>query len=347
MPINFGIIGYGYTGRQHARALAQLDAVRLVGVAEVDAQKRGQAKVRTTVEDYRALLEDPAIEAVSVCLPHILHEEVTLAVLEAGKHALVEKPLAISVEAGERICHQARKSSRVLMVEMTHRFLPPLVEARRLVQQGEIGEIMAIDDIVIESVGQLGSLPQWMMRLDIAGGGVGLTSGIHLMDHVAWLASQAVALDSARFGYSRKLGDVEDTASFALHLENGAPVHILLCWRTEVSSFEGCVTIYGEKGTLRVEPWRGWKLESTGGIRQKIYFEDHMPIAERALAGMKGALAEFAEAIQQGRPPNPSPEESLSSQRIIEEAYQRSRNVFVNEPRCDLGLSRLGKGETR
>src|SRR6059036_903392 len=98
MRMNFGIIGYGYTGRQHARALAQLDAARLVGVAEVDAQKRGQAKVRT-VEDYRALLEDPAIDAVSVCLPHILHEEVTLAVLEAGKHALVEKPLAISVEA--------------------------------------------------------------------------------------------------------------------------------------------------------------------------------------------------------------------------------------------------------
>jgi predicted dehydrogenase len=346
MPINFGIIGYGYTGRQHARALAQLDGVRLVGVAEVDAQKRGQAEVRT-VEDYRALLEDPTIEAVSVCLPHILHEEVALAVLEAGKHTLVEKPLAISVEAGERICHQARKTSRVLMVEMTHRFLPPLVEARRLMQQDEIGEIVAINDIVIESVGLLGSLPQWMLRRAMAGGGVGLTSGIHLMDHVAWLTGQAVALDSARFGYSQKLGDVEDTASFALHLASGAPVHILLCWRTEVSSFEGSVTIYGERGTLWVEPWRGWKLESAGGIRQKIYFEDHLPIPERALAGMKGALAEFAEAIQQGRPPNPGPEESLLSQRIIEEAYQLSRNAFVNEQLCDLGSSPPWKRRTR
>src|SRR2546425_10749253 len=109
MSMNFGIIGYGYTGRQHARAIAQLDDVRLVGVAEVDAQKRGQAEVRG-FQDYRSLLEDPTIDAVSICLPHVLHEEVALAALEAGKHVLVEKPLAINVAAGERICNHARKA---------------------------------------------------------------------------------------------------------------------------------------------------------------------------------------------------------------------------------------------
>jgi predicted dehydrogenase len=322
MPINLGIIGYGYTGRQHACALAQLDSFHLAGVAEVDLQKREQAEVKT-FEDYRALLEDPTIEAVSVCLPHMLHEEVTLAALQAGKHALVEKPLGISLEAGERICLQARKNSRVLMVEMTHRFLRPLIEARKLIQAGEIGEIVAINDRVIEGVGLLGSLPQWMLCQATAGGGVGLTSGIHLIDHLSWLSGQSLALDSARFGYSQKLGDVEDTAAFALHLANGAPVHVLLCWRAGVDSFEGCLTVYGNKGTLWIEPWRGWKQESRGGAtREEIYFEGHLYIAERALLGMTGALSEFGEAIREGRPPNPAPEESLRTQRIIEKAYQ-------------------------
>jgi predicted dehydrogenase len=326
MPINLGIIGYGYTGRQHARALARLDSFHLAGVAEVDPQKRERAEVKT-FEDYRALLEDPTIGAVSVCLPHMLHEEVTLAALQAGKHALVEKPLGISLEAGERICRQARKSSRVLMVEMTHRFLRPLAEARKLIQADEVGEIMAITDRVIEGVGLLGPLPQWMLCQATAGGGVGLTSGIHLMDHVSWLSGQSLALDSACFGYSQKLGDVEDTAAFALHLANGAPVHVLLCWRSGVDSFEGSLTIYGNKGTLWIEPWRGWKLESSGGAtREEIYFEGHLSIAERALLGMTGALSEFGEAIREGRPPNPAPEESMQSQRIIERAYQLKSN---------------------
>ncbi|MDA2926130.1 Gfo/Idh/MocA family oxidoreductase [Acidobacteria bacterium AH-259-G07] len=320
--MNFGIIGFGYTGKQHARALTQLHEA-LVGVAEVDPEKRAESQVKS-YRDYRSLVEDPTIDAVSVCLPHSLHEEVTSAALEAGKHVLVEKPLAMSVEEGERLCRLAKQVSRVMMVEMTHRFMPPLVEARELIQQGEIGEVLAVEDVVVESFGLFGSLPQWMFQRDQAGGGVGLTSGIHLLDHVSWLTGQALVLDSARFGYSQRLGDVEDTAAFSLSLNNGAPVHILLCLRAEGSGLEGRLNIYGENGTLRVEPWHGWKLELSDASREKAHFEDHLSIAERALVGMQGAIAEFIEAISKGRSPHPGPEETLVSQRIVEQAYQQA-----------------------
>jgi predicted dehydrogenase len=106
-----------------------------------------------------------------------------------------------------------------MMVEMTHRFLPPLQEARSLVAAGEIGEIMAINEVLVEDVRLFGSLPGWMLARDTAGGGVGLTSGIHLLDHISWISKQELVLKSAGLGKTQTLGNVEDTAAFALETE--------------------------------------------------------------------------------------------------------------------------------
>src|SRR6185369_13253647 len=137
---------------------------------------------------------DSSIQAVTICLPHFLHEQVTADALNAGKHVLVEKPLAISVEAGERLCRLAERVSKILMVEMTHRFLPPVVEARQIVQAGKLGKVLAVTETLFENVGLFGSLPNWMFSKEKAGGGVGLTSGIHLLDHIAWIADCPLSL---------------------------------------------------------------------------------------------------------------------------------------------------------
>ena len=319
--IKLGIIGYGYTGQQHARAVKALQGVDLVAVAETDPEKRTLATVKN-FNDYRYLLEDPSIHAVSICLPHAWHEEVATEALNAGKHVLVEKPLAISVVAGERLCRLAKSVSRILMVEMTHRFMPTLVEVRKLLQDGCVGEVMAVTDTILESFGLFGSLPAWMFSKRQAGGGVGLTSGIHLLDHVAWVTGQALTLDSAWFSNSRALGDVEDTAAYSLHLSKGAPVHILLCWRAQGKSLEGELSIYGSKGSVHVGVWHGWRLETEAGCQEKACFEDRLTIPERVLEGMKGALTEFATAICENRDPTLKPEQTLVSQRLIEQAYQ-------------------------
>ena len=319
--VKVGIIGYGYTGQQHARAFESLAGVDLRAVSETDPQKRALVAVQA-YEDYRYLLDDYSLEAVSICLPHNLHEQVATEALNAGKNVLVEKPLAASVEAGERLCQLARKVSRVLMVEMTHRFMPPVVEARQLILKRELGDVIAVTDAIVECVG---SLPGWLFCKQSAGGGVGLSSGIHLLDQVAWITGQSLTLDSARFGHSfamGDMGDIEDTASFFLHLNQGAPVHILLCWRPRGKDLESELSIYGSKGTLYVDVWRGWRLVTEVGCRGEVHFDETLSIAERALEGMKGALAEFIAAVRENREPFLKPEESLTSQSIIEQAYR-------------------------
>jgi predicted dehydrogenase len=322
--MNFGIIGYGYTGQQHARAVAEIKGVNLKAIAEQEETKRSTAHVHS-FKDYLPLLEDETIEAVSICLPHHLHEDAVSAALLAGKHVLVEKPLALSVAAGRRLCDMAKTAAQVLMVEMTHRFLPPVQEARRLIAAGEIGEVMAVDEVLIEGVGLFGSLPGWMLDCDRAGGGVGLTSGIHLLDHLSWISQQELRLDSACFGHTQKLGNVDDTAAFALELENGAPVHILLCWRKQGASLDGQLIIVGSEGTLKVWPWGRIRFESGENTTEKSFFREGSTIAERALIGMKGALQEFVDSIRQKRLPDPVPQESLKSQAIVEQAYQLAK----------------------
>jgi len=320
--MNLGIIGYGYTGQQHARAIATLERVSLKSIAEPDEQKRALAPVEA-VSDYRLVVEDDSIQAVTVCLPHHLHEEVASAALLAGKHVLVEKPLAISVQAGKALCDLAKATKRVLMVEMTHRFLPPLLHAKKLVASGEIGEIMAIDEVLVEDVGLFGALPEWLLDRKQAGGGVGLTSGIHLLDHLSWISQQGLTLQSATFACGEELGSIEDTAAFALKADNGAPVHVLLCWRKRGAGLDGHLTIVGTRRSLKVWPW-GWiRIQSDTNTSEESFFPEQSTIAERALVGMRGALQEFVDAIRQNRPPDPPPEESLASQAMIEEAYQK------------------------
>ena len=319
--MNFGIIGYGYTGQQHARGLRSISGTHLAAIAENDASRTAGVNA-TAYLDYRDLLCDSSIQAVTICLPHFLHEQVTADALNAGKHVLVEKPLAISVEAGERLCRLAKRVSRVLMVEMTHCFMPPVVEARQIVQASRLGKILAVTETLFENVGIFGSLPTWMFSKEKAGGGVGLTSGIHLLDHVAWILGHPLSLQGAQFGYSQTLGDIEDTAAFFLTSDNGTPVHLTLAWRSEGKSLEGSLCFHGTQGTLQVDCWGGWKIETGNGCEQLSCFDDGTSIAERALVGMTSALKEFVAAIRESRPPNPSPDESLVSQRIIEQAYQ-------------------------
>lgn len=321
--MNLGIIGFGYTGQQHARAAKEINGILLSAVAEPDPLKRAKTSVQT-FSDYRYILNSRSVDAVSICLPHFLHETVATEALLANKHVLIEKPLAMTVVGGEQLCALARKQSRVLMVEMTHRFMPPVVQARDQIKAGAIGDIMAITDILVEGLGIFGSLPAWMFERSAAGGGVGLTSGIHLLDHVAWVADQALSLDCARLLCSNSSGDVENVASFALRLSNGAPAQIMLGWRSGSNCVEGELSVYGTKGTLTIQVWEGWKLTNEQGVRVEVSFDERLTIPERACIGMKGALAEFAAAIHEQRDPVPKAEESLVSQRLIEKSYERS-----------------------
>jgi len=323
-PISLGIIGWGYAGQHQFRAAASIPQLNVVGVSDaVVSPGDGQVIGVPFHQDWRHFLEDAEVDAVSVCLPHHLHAQVTKAAMQAGKHVLLEKPIAGTLEEGRRIVEASRASSPVLMVEMTHRFYPPVIQAREFVRSGRLGRIFAVEDRIIEWVPPNG-LPGWMFETESAGGGVALTNGIHMLDRVAWVCGQSLRFRDGIAGTTQNLGDVEDTASMHLSLADGTPVNLLTSWPRGTVGQDDELTIYGTSGTLRTWAWRGCRFEPADGadIEEHISYAEEQDESARVEIGMVGALTEFVAAIREEREPSPRAEEILAIQEIIEQFYQ-------------------------
>ena len=133
------VVGLGFMGGVHLKALAGVPAVELAAVVS---RKVPESPVKhyTTLEQA---LADPAIDAVDLCLPTDLHESATIAALRSGKHVLVEKPMALSVESCDRMIDEAERAGKILMVAHVLRFFPAYKALQRAVEQGELGSIRA------------------------------------------------------------------------------------------------------------------------------------------------------------------------------------------------------------
>ena len=131
--LGMGIIGTGLWGSHHARAFTTLPRTTLAAVCDIDADRaqafareHGAAKAYT---DHRALLADPAVDAVSVATPDFAHADPLVAAAEAGKHVIVEKPLATTHEDLARIEAAVKASGVTFMVDFHNRWSPPIVAA--------------------------------------------------------------------------------------------------------------------------------------------------------------------------------------------------------------------------
>ena len=320
--LTLGIVGFGYAGKQLARSAEAVPDVRVTAVAETDPATEAVDGEVELFRDWRQLLRRPDVQAVAVCLPHFLHAEVASAVLDAGKHLLIEKPLAHRLREAEQIVHAAERSGLVTIVEMTHRFYPPVQQARELLRSGRMGRIYAVEDRIVERVPP-GGLPSWIFQREVAGGGVALTAGIHMLDRIAWVCGQELSYHRGIESRAEGQGDIEDTALMVLSLADGTPVSFLAAWPKAAGPVDDELTVYGTEGTLRVWAWRGWCFEpSSGDAEDHACYSEDTDHFDRVRVGMAGALTEFAAAIREGRAASPSPAEVLKSQEIVEAFYQ-------------------------
>jgi predicted dehydrogenase len=146
--VKAGVIGTGFIGPAHVEALRRLGFVEVVALAEPDRARREEKAAALSVprayDDYRKLLEDPEIEVVHDCAPNYLHFEINSAILNAGKHCISEKPLAITTQESKALVELAAKAGKVNAVNFNYRFYPLAQQARAMCQGGEVGDIYAV-----------------------------------------------------------------------------------------------------------------------------------------------------------------------------------------------------------
>lgn len=151
-PLRVGVVGTGYWGPNLVRNFQACPDTDLLWVCDLDRQRaartvgRSGVRVSDTMED---LLKDPEVEAVAIVTPVATHADVALRCLDAGKHVLLEKPLALSVAEGAKLVDRAAELDLVLMCDHTYCYTPAVRRIRDLLHSGDLGEIQYLDSVRI------------------------------------------------------------------------------------------------------------------------------------------------------------------------------------------------------
>jgi predicted dehydrogenase len=219
--VGIGVIGAGYWGPKHIRNFSSLPDANLCGVADSDPSRlavlRAQYPQLTLTSDYRVLLLLPALDAVVIATPVRTHVRLAREALLAGKHVLVEKPLAASESEAQELVDLARASGRVLMVGHTFLYHPAVRMLRDLVQQGELGDIYYV---------HAQRLNLGLFQRDI---NVVWDLAPHDISILMYVLGMEPTAASAR-GYSHVQPSIPDVAHVDLLFPNGVHASIHVSW---------------------------------------------------------------------------------------------------------------------
>src|SRR5690554_1884616 len=233
MTIKMGIIGLGMMGRHHARVAREVEGVKLVAVADAMGDPHGVAGSVPFCSSVEELIAHD-IDAAVVVVPTQYHEEVGVTLAEAGVHALIEKPIAHSIKAGQHLVEAFESRGLVGTVGHVERFNPALMELRKRLKQGELGQVY-----------QIHTRRQGPFPARIADVGVVKDLGSHDIDLTAWLAHSDFTTISAQTAYQSGR-EHEDMVSISAKLENGIITDHLVNWLTPFK--ERVTLVTGERG---------------------------------------------------------------------------------------------------
>lgn len=221
VPTRVGLIGAGVMGRNHARVIHEVGA-ELAGVADPERDAAGRLARRFRVpnhSDYSRLLRDPTVDAVVVAVPTRSHYAIVRAALEAGKHVLVEKPIAQDLRQARDLIRVARRKGLVLAVGHVERHNPVVRWARQALRRRDVGAAISFTSR------RLSPFPDRVRDV-----GAILDLGIHDLDIIRFLAGRGPRGVYALAGSHRPRLKVEDHASILLDFQNGVQAHAEVSW---------------------------------------------------------------------------------------------------------------------
>ncbi len=290
--LNVGIIGTGNIAKSHADAIGTLPNLRLAAVSEIDV-KKGEAfaaeRKCNFYSDYRQMLGKESLDAAAVCLPHHLHFDAGMAVLNAGCHLLMEKPMANSVAECDELVRKADEKGLKIVVGQTHQYYSSLIMAKKLLQEGKIGQLTMIVDTVYGYYGWEKRAP-WFLDPAKGGGGPLMNTGPHQIDHLLYLAGADPVFVRASVGHNRKDVKVESDIMAYIEFKNGVAATLLLCQGYTFKTDQIVLRLIGTQGMMEIDPWGNIQL-SQGATTSEIVCE-YVPGYEREWQDLESAITE-------------------------------------------------------
>jgi predicted dehydrogenase len=325
MGYHVGIIGGGFVGRVHLEAMLAHGAVSNVSLAEPDEGSRTQLASELPLgraeADYRALLDDPTIDVVDVCLPHDLHHPVVLEAFAAGKHVIADKPISNTLSEADEMIAAAEAAGRRFFVALNQRFLPVHQRVKQLLDDGTIGrEFMATLTVIGNELARMSDPASWKGTWDRAGGGVLADSGTHVVDlaHDWFGPPTAVSCRLARH-VVKTPNKADDTGVVTLEYPD-LTVTLLLTYGAAGQAWSETRQVWSETGSVHV------RLEDTDPIAVwrdgRLLLQEVTHEADWWAWSVKLGLAHALDRFADDRPFAVDPSDAREALRTIRAAYQ-------------------------
>ena len=330
-----GIIGAGGIARSaHAANYQKVDGVSLAAVCDIDKERAEifahDFEIPRVYTDYKKLVKDSDLHAVSVCTPNVFHKDPTIAALRTGLHVLCEKPIAMNAKEGAAMVAAARKARRKLQVGLHFHFEPQTQALKRFIDKNEMGTMYYCR---VQALRQRG-VPTWgvFTNKKLQGGGPLVDIGVHMLYTAMHLLGfpKPLSASGATWDYIGKTPGhvglwgtwdpkqytVEDMASGYVRLAGGGILMLEAAFCANIDKDSMNVTILGDKGGCNLDPCQ-------------VYREEHGSLTTTDIAlpstpmdAHEQEIRAFVDAIRRNKPVPVSGEHALVVQKILDAIYK-------------------------
>jgi predicted dehydrogenase len=252
--IKFAIIGCGRIAQRHAEHIAKVG--KLVAICDIVAEMAdalaNQFGAKAYYDIAQLLSVEKDIDVVSICSPNGLHATHSILSLNAGFHVLCEKPMAISATDCGKMIQAAEKANRRLFAIKQNRFNPPVAAVKKIIDEGKLGNILSVQLSCFWNRNNEYYENSWKGTADLDGGTL-YTQFSHFVDLLYWMIGDVDEVLSYTSNHLHKgIIDFEDTGVVILKFQNGVLGTINYTVNSFEKNMEGSLTIFGEKGTVKI-----------------------------------------------------------------------------------------------
>ena len=332
--INFAIIGCGRIAQRHAEHISKRG--QLVAVCDVVEDKAQQlattygAKAYTSYADM--LAHESSIDVIAVCSPNGLHAQHAIDGLKAGFHVLCEKPMGLSVKECGEMMQTAERSNKRLFAIKQNRYNPPVAAVKEIIEAGKLGKVLSVQLSCFWNRNTDYYANSWKGTKNLDGGTL-FTQFSHFIDLLYWLIGEVDEVSAYMGNFAHEgIIEFEDTGVVILKFTNGAIGTVNYTVNSFDKNMEGSLTIFGEKGTVKIG---GQYLNELEYQQIQDYRIENLPEGNKAnnYGNYTGSMSNhdkvydnLIEVLTHNAPITTSSYEGMKTVEIIEKIYRAAKN---------------------
>jgi predicted dehydrogenase len=316
------VIGLGRVAQLiHLPILSKLGNVEVSSIAEINKNRLKtigeKFNIKQQFSDYKDLLVKDEIDAVVIATPTNTHAEIAIDCLNAGKHVLIEKPIALNSAEAKKITDTARKNKKNVMIGMNLRYRPDAMLMKSLVNSGELGDIFYIRCGWLR---KQSSDQKWFVKKSQSGGGVIIDLGTLILDLALWIINdhQIKSVSVQKFNHNTK--DVEDSAVGLLRLENDKVISFEVSWGLHAEWDKFHLAAFGTLGTAHLNPLRAYRRLEASQIDYTV--SNSANTTNLFKKSYENELKHFIGVVRENTPVISTGEDAVSLMKLLETIYK-------------------------